>query len=175
MEKYKGKVALLIIDVQNDYFEDGSNPLYNPLDALDNVEDILKKFRDNGLLVIHVQHINSVGVGFFEPNTWGAEIHKNLTPLENETLIVKYQVNSFSGTELEAILNENGISKLVICGMQTSLCVSETTKAGKNLGFEITLLEDACAAPSIRAHDNAIETTLREYANVIKTSEYDIN
>lgn len=171
MEKYIDKVALLIIDVQNDYFEGGSNPLHNPIDALCNIESILKKFRNNGLPVIHVQHINKKLRTFFKPNTWGAEIHEKLTPLENETIIVKHKPNSFEDTELEEVLKEKGINKLVICGMQTSLCVSATTPEGHTRGFEITLLEDACAAPCSGAHDDAIKN-LRKYANVIKAGEY---
>ena len=165
------KTALLIIDIQNDYFEGGSHTLYNPLEALSNAEYILKKFRDEGLTVIHVRHSAEPGSGFMERGTWGAEIHENLTPLENETVIVKRQVSSFTGTELDSILFENGIKNLVICGMQTNVCVEGTIKSAKELSYEMILLEDACAAINPETHEKAI-ADLRELATVIKTNEY---
>ncbi len=67
------KKALLIIDVQNDYFEDGKCVLHNPMAALQNIEYALNVFRERKLPVIHVQHINiSPSATFFLPNTQGS-------------------------------------------------------------------------------------------------------
>jgi len=164
-------VALLIIDIQNDYFEGGKHTLANTLEALANAEDVLAKFRDKGLPVIHIQHVNRVGAGFFEPNTWGMEIHEKLTPRDNETVILKRSPSSFLGTELGDLLTEKGINRLVISGMQTNVCVQATTKDAKRFGYQITLLEDACAAKSLEIHEKTIEA-LREFATIIKTDEY---
>jgi len=83
--------ALLIIDVQNDYFEGGKSELRKPNDALQNIEKVLNLFRGKELPIIHVQHVNNrVGATFFLPGTDGVMIHKNLTPLENELLIIKH-------------------------------------------------------------------------------------
>jgi len=166
-------VALLIIDIQNDYFEGGKNTLANTLEALSNAEDILAKFRGRGLPVIHIQHIGSPSAGFFLPNTWGVEIHEKLTPRCNETVILKRSPSSFLGTELGELLTEKGISQLVICGMQTNVCVQATTKDTNQFGYQITLLEDACAAINLEIHEKTIEA-LSEFATVIKTSEYEI-
>jgi len=163
-------IALLIIDMQNDYFEDGKNTLANTQEALANAEDILARFRAGGLPVIHVQHMCSPGAGFFLPNTWGIEIHEKLTPRNNETVILKRSPSSFIGTELKELLTEKGINRLVICGMQTNVCVQATTKDAKQFGYKITLLEDACAAKSLEIHKNTIEV-LHEFATVIKTSQ----
>jgi len=171
-EAERNEAALLLIDIQNDYFEEGSHALYNPLEALSNAEDILSRFRDEGHLVIHVQHLNNAGAGFFEEGTWGAEIHENLTPLENEILVVKRVVSSFSGTDLEEILRENGINRLVVCGMQTNVCVNSVVREGYNLGFEIVLIEDACAALRPDIHESTINRLRDEYATVIRTSEW---
>jgi len=165
--------ALLIIDIQNDYFEGGKNTLANTLEALANAEDILARFRARGLPVIHVQHIGSLSAGFFLPNTWGVEIHEKLSPGDNEPVILKHSPSSFLGTELKELLIEKGIDRLIICGMQTDVCVQATTKDAKQFGYHITLLEDACAARSLEIHKNTIEA-LREFATVIKTSEYEM-
>ncbi|MCL2765266.1 MAG: cysteine hydrolase [Treponema sp.] len=164
--------ALVIIDVQNDYFEGGSHTLHNPLGALNNAEKILNQFRTRSLPVIHVQHVNPKGAGFFELDTWGVQIHEKLTPLGNEPVVVKHQISSFAGTELADILKERGINRLIICGMQTNICVETTSKDAKARGFSIVVLEDACAARSIEIHNNAIETLRRDYASITRTARF---
>jgi len=165
-------LALLIIDVQNDYFDGGRHKLYRPSCALTNVEFILNHFREKNISVIHVQHVNPVGAGFFEPNTWGVRIHERLTPSKNEPVIVKNQISSFDGTELGKVLTEKGIKRLVICGMQTNVCVEATTKDAKERGFEVTLLQDASAALDPGTHNNAIDSLRGSYAAVLRTVDY---
>jgi nicotinamidase-related amidase len=97
------KQALLIIDVQNDYFDGGKMPLHNPTKALEHVERILLKFRERGLPVIHIQHINEPDDTFFQPDTDGAEIHSRLMPLSNEYHLIKHMPSSFLGTNLEKL------------------------------------------------------------------------
>ena len=71
--------ALLIIDIQNDYFENGANPLTGSLEASKNATLILEHFRKNNALVIHIQHLSTrPGSTFFIPNTEGAKIHQNV-------------------------------------------------------------------------------------------------
>ena len=174
--------ALLIVDVQNDYFEGGKSELYKPQNALINIEKALKFFREKSQLVIHVQHINTrAGATFFLPGTDGVSIHKNLTPLNNETLIVKHAPNSFLNTKLAAILQEHKVSELIICGMMTHMCIDTTTRACMDYGISVTLLEDACTTKNLVFHDKTIAAeTVQEvfmaslngiFAKVIKTSE----
>ena len=165
-------IALLIIDIQNEYFEGGKHTLYNPLEALKNAEDILRRFRQfESFPIIHVQHHNSRGAGFFEEGTWGAQIHDNLTPLENEIVITKRQVSSFAGTNLEEVLRERNVKSLVIVGMQTNVCVETTIKDSKmkELGIRVTVLEDACAALNEQTHNSAIERIRDENVFIVKT------
>ena len=103
----KLKKALLLIDVQNDYFEGGKSELSEPLKALGNIEKILKIFRDGHLPVIHVQHINTrEGATFFLQGTHGAEIHERLKPLSDEYHVIKHMPNSFYNTNLLEILEK---------------------------------------------------------------------
>jgi len=163
--------ALLIIDVQNDYFEGGSNALYEPLVALGNIESVLEKFRDEGLPVFHVQHINGAGNSLFAEGTWGVEIHENITPLENEIVITKNVVSSFSNSNLEELLREAGITDLIICGMQSNICINSAVREASEFVYEIVLLEDSCAAASLETHEKAINN-LHDFANVLNTKEY---
>lgn len=177
--------ALLIVDVQNDYFEGGKSELDEPRRALINIEKALKLFREKGLPVIHVQHINTrAGATFFLPNTDGVSIHKNLTPLKNEVLIIKHAPNSFLDTNLDTVLQENEITELIICGMMSHMCIDTTTRACMDYGIKATLLEDACATknlvfhkktiPAETVHDVFMASLNGTFAKVIKTNELSV-
>jgi nicotinamidase-related amidase len=165
------KTALLIIDIQNFYFAGGSSELVNPVPASLNAQKLLLNFRKTDQLVIHVKH----GDGN------GAEIHSTVAPLPGEKIIVKKDVNSFLNTDLLDYLNKNGICKLVICGMQTNMCLEAVTRAASDYGFECTVIHDACAAKNQAFNEKTVEAedvhlatlaTLKAYAKVISTEEY---
>lgn len=138
--------ALLIIDVQKDYFQGGNMQLANTEAALAGTEAVLRYFRTQNLPVIHVQHINTrQGATFFLPNTVGAELHEHLTPKENESLVVKHYPNSFYQTNLLDLIKADGITELVVCGMMTHMCIDTTVRAAKDHGLPVTLIGDACA------------------------------
>lgn len=149
--------ALLLIDIQNDYFSGGRSELVEPEKALDNALKVLTMFRDKDMPVIHVQHINlREGATFFLPNTHGAEIHKTLTPNPNEDIVIKHAPNSFFETTLSKIVEEKGISELVICGMMTHMCIDTTVRAAKDHGISVTLIHDACATKDLFFHDRKL-------------------
>ena len=140
------KTALIIIDIQNDYFDNGAMPLVGSDKASNNARLILDSFRADGLPIIHIQHIATRPTAtFFLPNTTGSEIHDNVKPLGKEKVIVKHYPNSFRETELLEYLKSKNITDLVICGMMTHMCVDATARAAKNFGFNIILIGDACA------------------------------
>lgn len=143
--------ALLIIDMQKDYFPGGKMELEGAVAASEQARQVLAAFREKGLPVIHVQHINlHQGAGFFLPHTRGVEIHRNVVPWPEEIVIQKHYPNAFRGTRLLEVLRELEVQELVICGMMTQLCVDATTRAAYDLGFSCTVVEDACAARSLR-------------------------
>ena len=146
----KSNQALLIIDIQNDYFDGGANPLAGALEASLKARRLLNAFRQDALPVIHIQHVSlREGSGFFLPNTKGVMIHENVSPLIHEKIIQKSYPNSFYDTELLSYLKTNDITDLVICGMMTHMCVDATTRAAKDLGFNCTVISDACATKNI--------------------------
>jgi nicotinamidase-related amidase len=138
--------ALVIVDIQNDYFPGGAFPLVEPERAVAAAQTALEAFRAAGEPVVHVQHVwDEPEASFMRPDTPGVEIHPALTPAEDERVIVKGTPNSFLRTPLQQHLRWLGAKQIVVCGMMTSLCVDATVRAGADLGFSVTLLEDACA------------------------------
>ena len=179
----KGDTALLIIDIQNDYFDGGAHTLHGSAEACSKAKQVLDYFRNNKLPVVHVQHISTrEGATFFIPSTQGAEIHEKVKPLPEEKLIVKHFPNSFRETDLLEYLKKKEITHLVVCGMMTQMCVDATVRAAKDHGFTCTLLSDACATRDVEIHGQHLKAAEVQkayiaalnyfYANVIKTSDF---
>ncbi len=175
--------VLLIIDIQNDYFDNGANPLEGSESASLNAKRLLEKFRTDNSLIIHIQHISlRADATFFLPDTFGCQIHDNVKPIEDEKTIVKHFPNSFRETNLLAYLTDRHVTDLVICGMMTHMCIDATTRAAKDFGFNCTLIGDACATKNlefnghfIRAEDvhNAFLAALgNNYSKVETTGLY---
>ncbi|PIF29655.1 nicotinamidase-related amidase [Flavobacterium sp. 9] len=142
----KEKTALIIIDIQNDYFPGGTMELVEPEKAALKAKEVLSYFRENKMPVIHIQHIAlQEGATFFLPNTKGAEINKIVAPLANEKVITKNYPNSFRDTQLLEYLHENNITDLVFAGMMTDVCIDATVRASMDNGFNNTLISDAVA------------------------------
>ncbi|CAB4958851.1 unannotated protein [freshwater metagenome] len=141
--------ALVIVDIQRDYFPGGNMPLHEPEAAAEKAGRVLEAFRKAGDPVIHVQHQSPAGAGFLEEGTDGAEIMAPVTPADGEVVIQKRAPNSFLRTDLEQRLRDLHVEEVVVVGMMTSMCVDATTRAGADLGFRMTLVPDACAAPGL--------------------------
>jgi len=157
--------ALILIDIQNDYFEGGANPLVGSASAALNAKLILDKFRADHREIIYIQHIaTGADSTFFLPDTVGCLIHEYVKPVEGEKIIVKHYPNSFRETELLDVLKKKDISDLVICGMMTHMCVDATTRAAKDFGFNCTLIGDACATKDLTINGRLIKSEEVHYA-----------
>lgn len=175
--------ALILIDIQNDYFEGGANSLVGSTDASLNAQMILTRYRNKNLPIIHIKHLSTrPGSTFFIPNTKGAEIHQNVTPIPGEKVVIKNYPNSFRDTELLDYLRANSITDLTICGMMTHVCVDSTVRAAKDFGFNCTVISDACATKNLEiqgrkvgandVHNAFIAALSYFYATVKTTNEY---
>ncbi len=176
------KTALLLIDIQNDYFDEGKNPLVNSLSASLKARELLSYFRKVNLPVIHIQHISvRPGAAFFLPGTLGAQTHKNVHPVEGETVIEKHYPNSFRETILINKLTELKVESVVLCGMMTHMYVDATTRAAFDLGFKCWLADDACATkeltfqemiiPAAHVHAAFLAALKGTYARVLSTED----
>ncbi len=180
------KTALLIIDIQNDYFNNGSMSLIDAETAGKNARILLEHFRQKKRPVIHIQHIATRPTAtFFIPNTIGADIHECVKPVENEKIIIKHYPNSFRDTDLLNTLTDKHITHLVICGMMTHMCVDATTRAAKDLGYDCTVIGDACATKSLEIMGQKVlakdvQTSFLAalnyfYSTVVSTQDFVIN
>lgn len=142
--------ALLLIDIQNDYFPNGRMPLEKSTEACLKAQEVLQAYRAKQLPVVHIQHISTrPDAVHFLPCTKGVEIHNDVAPLKNETIIKKHYPNSFKDTSLLNHLHKQKVTHLVIVGMMTHMCVEATVRAAYDLGFSCTVLHDACATRNL--------------------------
>jgi nicotinamidase-related amidase len=175
--------ALLIVDVQRDYFPGGKMQLVGSIEASERIKKVLERFRIEKRPIIHIQHIaKSKSATFFIPNTLGIEFHENVTPEEDETILQKHYPNSFRETGLDAYCKKERIDSLVIVGMMTHMCIDTTTRAAYDLGYNSIVLEDCCATKDLRFRDRIVDSKDVQsaflaaidgtFARVIKSEEY---
>ena len=151
------KAALILVDIQKDYFSGGQMELVGMNDASRNARELLRFFREKKWPIFHIQHIAvRDGATFFLPNSVGMEIHENVKPLLGETIIQKHHPNSFLNTKLHEELLKAGIESVVICGAMSHMCIDATTRAAADLGFQCTVVHDACATRDLIFNDKAV-------------------
>ena len=149
--------ALVLVDLQNDYFLGGAFPLPGSEAALGNARTLLEAWRRHDLPVVHIRHETlRPGAAFFLPASPGAAIHPLVAPQGDETVLLKHFPNSFRDTALQAHLDALGIRRLVVAGMMTNMCVDATVRAAFDLGYAVTVPSDACAAADLAFEDQPI-------------------
>jgi nicotinamidase-related amidase len=150
--------ALVLIDLQNDYFPGGTMELVGADRAVEQAAILLETFRRKELPVIHVQHIaDRPGATFFLPGTSGAEIHGAVQPRAGERVVTKHFPNSFRDTTLLEDLRSADVSKLTFAGMMTHMCVDTTVRAAADLGFACSLAQDGCATRALQFGGQPVE------------------
>lgn len=155
--------ALMIIDVQNDYFPNGKYPLNNTEQTLQCTLKLQNYFRQQQLPIIYIQHVNQdANALFFVKNSAGCQLHPKLLPVEqhNEFVIEKAYPNSFYQTQLQQRLQQEGITQLVICGMMSHMCIDSTTRSACELNYQPILIHDACTTRDLDFNGNIIPSQL---------------
>ena len=156
--------ALILIDLQNDYFgsfEGAKLQLHETELAAANALKILNKFREKNMKIIHVRHeFNMENPPFFAPNSQGAKIHDSLTPKENETQVLKHDVNSFKNTNLKEILDDSNITNVIIVGAMSYMCVTAVTRVASDFGYNCFVAHDACETSDIEFNGIKIDASI---------------
>ncbi len=163
------KTALVLIDIQEFYFDTTEAPLKGRFEASEKAAEVLRYFRETGQEVVHIMHKG------------GGDIHPDVAPLPGEKVFVKEHISCFRETPLLEYLKEKQVKRLVIAGMMTHMCVEAATRAAADLGFETILIHDACATRALKygeriiaAEDVQLSTlaTLRTYARILSAEEF---
>lgn len=137
--------ALLVIDVQKG-LDDPSLGVRNNPHAEANMARLLAHWREQRRPVIHVRHCSVEPNSPLRPELPGNAFKDEVKPLPREKQFAKTVNSAFIGTDLEQYLNDQGIKSLVVVGLTTDHCVSTSVRMAANLGFNVTLIQDATAA-----------------------------
>jgi nicotinamidase-related amidase len=174
--------ALILIDIQQDYFPKGRMEVIGAVDASQAATRMLNHFRKKNLPIIHVQHISTrAGATYFLPETEGINFYKDVTPFPDEIIIKKHFPNSFRDTNLPDYLKAQKIKELVICGMMSHMCIDATVRAAFDRGYTCLVAHDACATrnllfngndiPAIHVHGAYMAALGAVYAQVLTSDE----
>jgi nicotinamidase-related amidase len=164
--------ALLVIDLQNDYFPGGKFPLWNTEAVLGNIERAIEKANAQGIPVVLIQHIAKQGSApFFNEGTPGADIHPRiLAAVPSAPVVVKELADSFEKTTLEHTLAKLGTTELLICGMMTQNCVTHTAISKAAEKYSVSVLVDCCTTVDEMIHNIALHA-LSTRVKLVPSSE----
>lgn len=141
------KSALVLIDCQNTYRE-GVMQLEGVEPALAECAALLRRARDAGAAVIHIQHDAGPGTPYDVRAPIGA-IADVVAPAAGETVITKAFPSSFEQTRLDEELKKRGVTDLVLAGFMTHVCVNSTARAAFNHGYRTTVVGNATATRAL--------------------------
>jgi biuret amidohydrolase len=194
-----GKVALLVIDVQNTYLET-ANPNADPAEAarwapfnarlretvIPNIARLMDAFRDRGLDVLFARIACQLETGrdrslsqrkpgwnnlILPKDGHASQIVPELAPRGDEIVVTKTTDSALTGTNLRLILTNLGITHVVCTGIFTDQCVSSTVRSLADESFDVIVVSDACAAGTMALHERELEVLNMIYCTVMRSDE----
>ena len=167
------KKALIVVDLQNDYFAGGRYPLWNADNVLTNVIHAIRKAQKQDIPVILVQHIAAGSQGpapFFNEGSAGAELHPQiLTAAGTAPVVIKRYADAFIETNLQQTLDDLDVDELLICGMMTQNCVTHTAISRSAEKYRVAILRDCCTTVDEMLHNIALNALVTRLALVDST------
>ena len=174
--------ALIVVDIQNEYFPQGNLSLVGINEAADNAALVIASAREKGHTVIHIRHEMPADAPLFTPGTDGVAINEKVKPVEGEAVITKHYPNSFRETNLKELLDKEGIKEVTVIGAMSHMCVDATVRAAVDFGYTTTTVHDACATldlefngtkvPAVQAHATIMAAIEFLYGEVIDTQTW---
>ncbi|NHZ37670.1 cysteine hydrolase family protein [Massilia rubra] len=137
--------ALIIIDMQKAMANPAAGERNNP-QAGSRIADLLAAWRAVDAPVVHVRHMSRTPGSLFWPGQPGAEFQDALLPLAREHVVEKNVPDAFIHSGLERWLRVRGITRIVMAGVSTNNSVEGSARSAGNLGFDTTVVADACFA-----------------------------
>ncbi|WP_231908800.1 cysteine hydrolase family protein [Marinomonas sp. TW1] len=152
--------ALLVIDLQNDYFPGGNYPLWHANETLKKVQKAIANAQQQKMPVIFIQHVANAENGtapFFNKGTKGVQLHSALKDIAASShLVVKQFADSFEQTDLALVLEELTVDSLLICGMMTQNCVTHTAISKSAESYEVAVISECCTTVDEMIHKIAL-------------------
>ena len=151
----KARKALIIVDVQNDYFPGGTLPLWNSVGTLQQILKVVEKAKKLEMTIVLIQHVTDPDEPFdtFVKGSYGGEIHTELLEaVAGAPVVSKQSADAFRGTSLNKILDQLGVEEIFVCGMQTQNCVGLTAISKQAEKYKVSILADCCTAEAQNVH-----------------------
>ncbi len=162
------KRALLVIDVQNEYFS-GKLPVTYPSNSFENILSAMDAGTEQNIPVVVIQHTGPATGATFRQGSPEWELHPAVAGRPRATLIEKTLPGSFSKTGLAEWITENGVDTLVISGYMTQMCCDTTARQALDLGYKVEFLADATGTLAI--NNSAGSVTAEELHRAILVTQ----
>lgn len=177
------KRAIVIVDLQKDYLGSGRFPLVGIDAAAANAARVVEAARSRGDRIVHVHHVSKeVDSPLFAPGTDGIQPIQALVPQADDAVIIKNYPNSFRDTALQETLRQSGIKDVVVIGAMSDVCIDATARAAADLGYDLTVVHDACATrdktfgdshvPAAQVHATIMSALDFGYGKVTTTADF---
>jgi len=177
------KRAIVVVDIQNEYFPSGKLPLVGIADAAVNAAKVIEAARSSGDEIIYVRHETAgPNAPIFTPGSPGVEINSAVGPREGDPIVVKHFPNAFRDTGLKQMLDTRGVKDVVIIGAMSHMCIDATSRAAADFGYNTVIVHDACATrdlefkgtmiPAAQVHAAFMAGLAFAYGKVTTTAEF---
>jgi nicotinamidase-related amidase len=177
------KRAIVVVDIQNEYFPSGKLPLVGIADAAANAAKVIEAARSNGDEIIYVRHEGAgASAPVFTPGSSGVEINAAVRPREGDPVVLKHYPNAFRDTGLKQMLDAKGVKDVVIIGAMSHMCIDATSRAAADFGYNTVIVHDACATrdlefkgttiPAAQVHAAFMAGLAFAYGKVTTTKEF---
>ena len=190
------ETALLLVDALNEFLKPGGK-LYEmtkgtaeSANTITNLQRVTDAARAAGILVVYANHHSNRGgdydgwkhpapghvgiqrMNIFEAGSFGVEVIDEVAPQPSDVLAQEHWTSSgFANTDLEFLLGQRGIERVVVAGNRANTCIDSTGRYAVELGFHATLISDAIAAFSQAEMDATINVNWPAFAHGVVTSD----
>ena len=190
------ETALLLVDALNEFLADGgklwpaTKAVADATGTIPNLKRLTEGCRAAGIKVAHANHHTNEGgeylsfkhptpshrrvndLGLFLKGSFGVEVHADVAPQPGDLIAQEHWTSSgFAGTDLDMLLRQHGISRVVVAGNRVNTCIDATGRYAVELGYHSTLISDAIAAFSDDEMRATIETNWPAYGHAVLTTD----
>jgi nicotinamidase-related amidase len=185
--------ALVLLDLQRGILSSPAiswDSAATPASVVNKAKTLLHAAREAGILIVHVGVVRSNARGTFDDlRTSSAkkssraprdvlalaagspDIEFVLDPMSGEEIVYKMGVSGFQGTRLDMLLRNSSVQDVILAGVFTHMVVDSTARQGFDLGYRVIVAADACCAPAAAPHQNALATSIPNFAVVLQSQE----